>query len=112
MTANEAQDTVTNGFLGNKHVCIDFELTLSYLFFQDSTENDQIDDEWVDIVGNRDVLKRTLRAGKEKRPSSGEFVKIVSKNLASQKCEEIEFILGYGFSIDGIIITNTSIHFF
>jgi len=56
------------------------------------------EDEWTDILGNGDLMKKIIRKGNsDVRPETGELVKIVWKDLSSEGQEEIQFILGYGF---------------
>jgi hypothetical protein len=66
------------------------------------------EDEWTDILGNGDLMKKTTRKGDGRRPEHGEFVKISFKNLTDATSDEpttAQFILGYGFNIDGTHIS-------
>lgn len=62
------------------------------------------ENEWVDVLGNEDLMTKILRPGGGKRPEAGELVKISFKELTESDSDEqttTQFVLGYGFNIDG-----------
>jgi hypothetical protein len=61
------------------------------------------DNEWEDVLGNGDLMRKVVRKGNGERPTAGQLVKISSKPIHAEESErkELQLILGHGFFIDG-----------
>ncbi|KAI6182580.1 Peptidylprolyl isomerase [Aphelenchoides bicaudatus] len=69
------------------------------------TEEKKEDDEWVDVLGSGDLLKKIITVGDGKRPENGDLVKISFVCLTEDSDEQTtQFVLGYGFNIDAFDI--------
>lgn len=77
---------------------------------KEAGDQQEEESEWIDVLGSGDLMKRVVIEGNGEKPNAGELVKITSKNLADKDSspEELQFILGHGFSFDG----NFTVTFF
>ncbi|KAI6203100.1 hypothetical protein M3Y94_00517400 [Aphelenchoides besseyi] len=57
------------------------------------------EDEWADLLGSGDLLKKILVEGNGTRPESGQIVTLETSEVENQT-EKTEFVLGHGFVID------------